>query len=66
MKTLQQSTLTYLQEVYFDTCDALNGQSMEEIGYDSLEGMMEQFKWKLEAIEADLRSVFGDLEANQQ
>lgn len=66
MKTIQQSTITHLQELFFDVCDTLNGQSMEEIGYYSLEGMMEEFKWKLESIEADLRSVFPDLESNQQ
>ena len=66
MKNLQQSTATHLLEIYTDTCDTLSGQSPEEIGYDSLEGMMEQFKWKLEAIEEDLRSVFGDLEATPQ
>jgi hypothetical protein len=66
MKNLQQSTLTHLLEIYTDTCDTISGQSPEEIGYDSLLGMMEEFKWKLEAIEEDLRAVFGDLEANPQ
>jgi hypothetical protein len=64
--SLQPSTLTHLLEIYTDTCDTLKGQSPEEIGYDSLLGMMEEFKWKLEAIEEDLRAVFGDLEANPQ
>jgi hypothetical protein len=66
MKNLQQSTLTHLQEIYFDVCDNLLGESPQDNGYESMQDMMEEFKWKLEAIEGDLRSVFGDLEANPQ
>lgn len=66
MKTIHKSTITHLQEVYFDVCDTLNGESPEDIGYESMKEMMEEFKWKLEAIEEDLRSIFGDLEANPQ
>ena len=61
---IHKSTLTHLQEVYFDICDTLNGESPEDIGYENQKEMMEEFKWKLEAIEEDLRAVFGDLEAN--
>ena len=64
--TIHKSTLTHLQEVYFDVCDTLNGESPEDIGYENQKEMMEELKWKLEAIEEDLRAVFGDLEANQQ
>lgn len=63
---IHQSTLTHLQEVYFDVCDTLNGESPEDIGYESTKEMMEEFKWKLEAIEEDIRTIFGDLEANPQ
>jgi len=66
MKNLQQSTLTQLQEIFFDVCDTLNGESPKDIGYASKTEMFEEFRWKLEAIEEDLRSVFGDLEANPQ
>ena len=66
MKTIHQSTLTHLQEVYFDVCDTLNGESAKDLGYKSKAEMFEEFKWKLEAIEKDLWSAFGDLEANQQ
>lgn len=66
MKTIHQSTVTHLQEIYFDVCDTLNGQPPEGIGYESTKEMMEEFKWKLEAIEQDLRAVFGDLEPNPQ
>jgi hypothetical protein len=66
MKTIQQSTITHLQEIFFDVCDTLNGESAKDIGYESKTEMFEEFRWKLEAIEEDLRSVFGDLEANQQ
>jgi len=66
MKTIQQSTLTHLQEMFFDVCDTLNGESPKDIGYASKTEMFEEFRWKLEAIEADLRSVFGDLEATPQ
>ena len=63
---IHQSTLTHLQEVYFDVCDTLNGESPEDIGYESTKEMMEEFKWKLESIEEGLRAVFGDLEPNSQ
>ena len=66
MKTPQQSTITHLQEVYFDVCDTCNGESPKDIGYESKAEMFEEFRWKLEAIEEDLRSIFGDLEANEQ
>ena len=66
MKTIQQSTITHLQEIFFDVCDTLNGESPKDIGCESKTEMFEEFRWKLEAIEEDLRSVFGDLEANQQ
>lgn len=66
MKTIQQSTITHLQEIFFDVCDTLNGESPKDIGYESSTEMFEEFRWKLEAIEEDLRSIFGDLEANQQ
>lgn len=65
-ETIQQSTITHVQEIFFDVCDLLNGESPKDIGYESKTEMFEEFRWKLEAIEEDLRSVFGDLEANQQ
>ena len=66
MKTINQSTITHLQEVYFDVCDNLLGESPQDNGYESMQDMMEEFKWKLEAIEQDLRDIFGDLEPNPQ
>lgn len=66
MKTLNQSTITHLQEVYFDVCDRLNGESAKEIGYENQNEMFAEFKRKLEAVEQDLRAVFGDLEPNPQ
>lgn len=64
--TIHKSTLTHLQEIYFDVCDSLQGEPPERLGYESREDMMEEFKWKLEAIEEDLRAIFGDLEPNPQ
>ena len=66
MKTINQSTITHLQEVYFDVCDRLNGESAKEIGYENQNEMFAEFKRKLEAVEQDLRSIFGDLEPNPQ
>lgn len=60
MKTINQNTVTHLQEVYFDVCDIINGESIKDIGYNSNKEMMEEFRWKLEAIEADLRSIFSE------
>jgi hypothetical protein len=66
MKTINQSTITHLQEVYFDVCDRLNGDSAKSIGYENQNEMFAEFKCKLEAVEQDLRSIFGDLEPNPQ
>ncbi len=66
MKSINQSTITHLQEVYFDVCDRLNGESAKEIGYENQNEMFAEFKRKLEAVEQDLRSIFGDLEPNPQ
>ena len=66
MKTINQSTITHLQEVYFDVCDRLNGESAKEIGYENQNEMFAEFKRKLEAVEQDLRAIFGDLEPNLQ
>jgi hypothetical protein len=66
VKTINQSTITHLQEVYFDVCDRLKGESAKEIGYENQNEMFAEFKRKLEAVEQDLRAVFGDLEPNPQ
>ena len=63
---IHQSTLTHLQEVYFDVCDRLNGVSAKDLGYENQKEMFLEFKYKLEAVEAGLRAVFGDMEANPQ
>ena len=49
------NTLTYVQEIYFDVCDQLNGESYKSMGYDSKREMLEEFKWKLERIETYIR-----------
>jgi hypothetical protein len=66
LKTINQSTITHLQEVYFDVCDRLNGESAQSIGYENQNEMFAEFKLKLEAVEQDLRAIFGDLEPNPQ
>ena len=59
---IQANTLTHLQEIYFDVCDLLNGQSYQELRYETRNEMLEEFKWKLERIEEELRVKFGALE----
>lgn len=59
---IQANTLTHLQEIYFDVCDLLNGESVKDIGYDTQREMLGEFKWKLERIEEELRQQFGALE----
>ena len=49
------NTLTYVQEIYFDVCDQLNGESYKAMGYDSKREMLAEFKWKLERIETYIR-----------
>lgn len=59
---IQANTLTHLQEIYFDVCDLLNGESAKDIGYDTQREMLGEFKWKLERIEEELRQQFDALE----
>jgi hypothetical protein len=66
VKVIHQSTITHLQEVYFDVCDRLNGDSAKSLGYKNQNEMFSEFKRKLEAVEQDLRFIFGDLEPNPQ
>ena len=52
---IHQSTITHLQEVYFDVCDTLNGQTPEDIGYESTKEMMEEFRRGWPAIKSQKR-----------
>jgi hypothetical protein len=40
-------------------CDQLNGESYKSMGYDTKREMLEDFKWKLERIEAEFKAVTG-------
>jgi hypothetical protein len=57
--SIHHNTLTYIQEIYFDVCDQLNGESYKSLGYDTKREMLREFKWKLERIEAEFKAVTG-------
>lgn len=44
-------TLTLIQEVYFDVCDILEGNSYKDIGYENKEDFLLAQKEKLAEIE---------------
>lgn len=45
------NTLTLVQEVYFDLCDLLNGNSYSELGYENRKDFLLAQIDKLQAIE---------------
>jgi hypothetical protein len=45
------NTLTLVQEVYFDLCDLMNGNSYTELGYDNRKDFLLAQIDKLQAIE---------------
>jgi hypothetical protein len=49
--SIESNTLTHIQELYFDVCDKLNGESYKDMGYENKREMLKEFKWKLERIE---------------
>lgn len=51
---MKNSTLTLLQEVYFDICDAIDGNSYKALGYDDRKDFLLAQRDKLEQIERDL------------
>jgi len=55
--SIHTNTLTHIQEIYFDICDMLNDESFESMGYDSKKDMLKEFKWKLERIEIEFKTL---------
>lgn len=53
--SIHTNTLAHIQEIYFDVCDKLNGESFKSIGYDNEMDMLKEFKLKLERIEIEFR-----------
>ena len=51
---MNKNTLTLLQEVYFDICDRLYGNSYKDLSYDNEKEFLQVQKDKLEAIERAL------------
>jgi len=51
---MTRNTLTLLQEVYFDICDRLYGNSYKDLSYDNEKEFLQVQKDKLEAIERAL------------
>ena len=51
---MTNNTLTLLQEVYFDICDRLYGNSYKDLSYNNEKEFLQVQKDKLEAIERAL------------
>lgn len=45
------NTITLVQEVYFDLCDVINGNSYKELGYDNKQDFLLSQRDKLAQIE---------------
>jgi hypothetical protein len=58
--SIESNTLTHIQEIYFDVCDQLNGESYKDMGYANKREMLEEFKWKLERIEQHFKQLLGE------
>ena len=53
------NTLTNIQEMYFDVCDLLNGESYQSVGYASRREMLKDFQTKLERVESEFKALTG-------
>lgn len=53
------NTLTNIQEMYFDVCDLLAGESYQSVGYASRKEMLEDFQTKLERVESEFKALTG-------
>jgi hypothetical protein len=58
------NTLTNIQEMYFDVCDLLNGESYQSVGYASRKEMLKEFQTKLERVESEFKALTGLQHAN--
>jgi len=58
--SIESNTLTHIQEIYFDVCDQLKGESYKDMGYENKREMLEEFKWKLERIEQHFKQLSGE------
>jgi ATP-dependent DNA ligase len=58
------NTLANIQEIYFDVCDMLNGDSYQSMGYTNRREMLEEFQTKLERIESEFKILTGLEHAN--
>ena len=58
--SIEANTLTHIQEIYFDVCDQLKGESYKDMGYENKREMLEEFKWKLERIEQHFKQLLGE------
>jgi hypothetical protein len=58
------NTLANIQEIYFDVCDMLNGDSYQSMGYTNRREMLEEFQTKLERIESEFKMLTGLEHAN--
>ena len=58
------NTLTNIQEMYFDVCDLLNGESYQSVGYASRKEMLKDFQIKLERVESEFKALTGLQHAN--
>ena len=58
--SIESNTLTHIQELYFDVCDQLKGESYKAMGYENKREMFEEFKWKLERIEQHFKQLSGE------
>jgi hypothetical protein len=53
------NTLTHIQDIFFDVNDLLSGQTYQELGYLDQADMLREFRWKLERIEKEFRTLAG-------
>ena len=51
---MNENTITLVQEIYFDICDRLYGNSYKDLSYDNEKEFLQVQKDKLEAIERAL------------
>ena len=55
MTAQENRVITTVQEMYFDVCDLVNGETYKSLGYDTKKDFLLDLKEKLERVEILLK-----------
>ena len=65
--SIHTNTLEHIQEIYSHVCNKLNGESYKDkVIYKNRREMLEEFKWKLERIEIEFKTLANIKETSKK